>query len=186
MVSVMLLWIPIVLSAVIVFVVSSIIHMVLTYHRSDFQKLVEEDEVMAALRSFNIPPGDYIMPHAGSMQAMKEPAFVERMKTGPVAWMTFMPAGQTSIGSSLILWFLYSILVSIIAAYVGAHALPRGASYLAVFRIVGCVAFTGYAIALIQNSIWAKRKWSTTLKQLFDGLVYGLLTAGVFGWLWPR
>jgi hypothetical protein len=186
MVSVISLWLPILLSAVGVFVVSSIIHMVLTYHRNDFGKLPREDDVMAALRPFNIPPGEYVMPHAGSMEAMKDPAFVEKMKTGPVAFMTFMPGGSTSMTSSLVLWFLYSVLVSIIAAYVAGSALPRGASYLSVFRFAGCVAFTGYAIALIQNSIWYKRAWSTTLKQMFDGLVYGLVTAGVFGWLWPR
>ena len=53
------------------------------------------------------------------------------------------------------------------------------------FRFVGCTAFIGYAVALWQNSIWFKRKWSTTAKNTFDGLVYALLTAGTFGWLWP-
>ena len=186
MVSVMSLWLPILLSAVIVFVASSIIHMVLTYHSSDFRKLPREDEVMAALRPFEIPPGDYVMPYAGSSKAMKEPAFVEKMKSGPVALMTFMPNGPTSMGSSLVLWFLLAVLVSIIAAYIAGNALPRGASYLAVFRFAGCVAFTGYAIGLIHDSIWHNRNWGTTLKLIFDGLVYGLLTGGVFGWLWPR
>ena len=186
MVSVMSLWIPILLSAVIVFVASSIIHMVMTYHRTDFRKLPNEDEVMAALLPFDIAPGDYLMPCAGSMKAMKDPAFVEKMKAGPVAHMTLMPSGQISIGSNLVLWFFYSVLVSVIAAYVAGSALAPGASYLAVFRIVGSVAFAGYSLALLQNSIWYKRNWGTTLKQMFDGLVYGLLTAGTFGWLWPR
>ena len=186
MVSVTSLWIPILLSAVIVFVASSIIHMALTYHRNDFRKLPKEDEVMQALRPFDIPPGEYSIPCAGSMKGMKDPAFVEKIKAGPVAFMTFLPSGSTSIASSLVLWFIYSILVSIIAGYVAGTALPRGANYLAVFRFAGCVAFTGYSVALLQNSIWYKRNWGTTLKSMFDGLVYGLLTAGVFGWLWPR
>ncbi len=186
MVSLMSLWIPILLSAVIVFVASSIIHMVLGYHRNDVQTLPKEDEVQAALRPFNIPPGDYFMPHAGSMKAMKDPAFLEKMKAGPVVHMTILPSGPPSIGSNLILWFIYSVLVSLFAAYVASHALRRGANYLEVFRFAGCVAFTGYALALIQNSIWYKRNWGTTLKYIFDGLVYGLLTAGTFGWLWPR
>jgi hypothetical protein len=90
------------------------------------------------------------------------------------------------MGSSLTLWFLYSILVSVIAAYIAGSALPRGASYLAVFRFAGCTAFTGYALALLQNSIWYKRNWGATSRQVFDGLIYALLTVGVFGWLWPR
>lgn len=186
MVPVTSLWLPILLSAVLVFVVSSIIHMVLTYHRSDFGKLPKEDEIMEALRPFNIPPGEYVMPHAGSMEAMKDAAYIEKTKAGPVAFVTVMQSGQASMGTSLILWFLYSVLVSKIAAYIAGSALGPGAEYLAVFRYAGCTAFTGYSIALLQNSIWYKRNWGTTLKSMFDGLVYALFTAGVFGWLWPR
>ena len=186
MVSVTSLWLPILLSAVIVFLASSVIHMLLTYHRNDLRKLPKEDEVMEALRAFNIPPGDYAMPCAGSMEGMKSPAFTEKINAGPVGFMTFTASGAQSIGSSLVLWFVYSIVVSIIAGYVAGSALPRGAPYLAVFRFAGCVAFTGYSIGLLQNSIWYKRNWGATLKTMFDGLVYALLTAGVFGWLWPR
>lgn len=186
MVSIMSLWIPILLSAVVVFVVSSIIHMVLTYHRSDFKKLPKEDEVMAALRAYAIPPGDYLAPWAGSMEGMKDPAFLEKRKAGPIVFMTVMGDDSSSMGPSLIQWFLYSVLVSIIAGYVAGSEMGRGAHYLAVFRIVGCVAFTGYSLALMQNSIWYKRNWGATLRSMFDGLIYGLLTAGVFGWLWPR
>ena len=67
MVSLLSLWLPIVLSAVIVFLASSIIHMALGYHANDFQPLAKEDEVAAALRAFDIPPGDYAMPRATSM-----------------------------------------------------------------------------------------------------------------------
>jgi len=186
MVPLVSLWLPILLSAVFVFVASSIMHMVLRYHSSDFKTLPREDEIMAALRPFEIPPGDYAMPHAGSMEAMKSPAFLEKWKAGPVAFMTVIPSGMPSIAPSLVLWFLYSIVVSIIAAYVAGSALHRGAHYLAVFRFAGCAAFTGYSLALLQSSIWYKRNWGTTLKLMFDGLVFALLTAGTFGWLWPR
>jgi hypothetical protein len=186
MVPVMSLWIPIVLSAVIVFVASSIMHMVLPYHRNDLRKVPKEDEVMEALRRFNIPPGDYAMPLPGSMGGMKKPEFVEKMKAGPVVFMTVAPSGPPSMTSSLVLWFLYSVVVSIFAAYIAGRALQPGARYLEVFRFAGCTAFTAYSLALLQNSIWYKRNWGTTIKSMFDGLVYGLLTAGTFGWLWPR
>lgn len=186
MVSLMSLWIPILLSAVIVFVASSIMHMLLSYHKNDMRKIPKEDEAMTALRPLNISPGDYFMPHADSMNAMKDPVFLDKMKSGPVVYFTVLPSAVPSMGPSLVLWFIYSVLVSVIAAYVASHALRRGANYLEVFRVVGCVSFTGYALALLQNSIWYKRNWGTTLKYIFDGLVYGLLTAGTFGWLWPR
>lgn len=180
------LWLPILLSAVIVFVVSSIIHMVFTYHRTDVKRVPAEDEVMDVLRKVGIPPGDYMFPYAGSPKRMKEADFIDKMKKGPVAFFTVMPSGPPSMGKNLIQWFLYCVVVGIFAAYIAGRALAPGADYLAVFRFAGCTAFIGYALALWQNSIWYKRAWSTTLKSTFDGLVYALLTAGTFGWLWPR
>ena len=186
MVPVTSLLVPILLSAVIVFVASSILHMVLRYHRNDLRKLPKEDEIMAALRGFSIPPGDYAVPCAGSMEGMKNPEFQDKMKKGPVVFMTVIPSGPPTMGMSLFLWFLYSVLVSFFSAYIAGRALPPGAYYLAVFRFVGATAFMGYSLALLQNSIWYKRNWGTTLRSMFDGLVFGLLTAGTFGWLWPH
>ncbi|HSJ63364.1 MAG TPA: hypothetical protein VK922_05580 [Gemmatimonadaceae bacterium] len=185
MVPLVSLWIPILVSAVLVFLVSSVIHMVLGYHRTDLVGVPAEDAVMDALRPFDLPPGDYMVPHGGSMAAMKDPVFVEKLKRGPVAMMTVYPSGSFTMGGSLAQWFAFSVLVSLFAAYVAGRALGPGAAYLDVFRFAGTVAFAGYALAQFQDSIWYKRKWSTTLKNVFDGLIYALVTAGVFGWLWP-
>lgn len=185
MVSIASLWQPILLSAVIVFVASSIIHMVLKYHDSDFGKVPNEDAVIDALRPFDIPPGDYFLPCAGSMEAMKNPDYIAKTEKGPVAIITVLPTGKQGMGQSLLLWFLYSILVSVIAAYITSRALQPGAHYLTVFRFAGCTAFAGHGLALLQNSIWYKRAWSSTIKSIFDALIYALLTAGTFGWLWP-
>jgi hypothetical protein len=178
--------VPILVSAVVVFIASSIIHMVLPYHRNDFRQVPREDDVLAALRPFNIPPGDYLMPCVREPSMMKDPAFVEKMKRGPVAMMTIIPAGPPSITASLILWFFFSVAVGVFAGYVAGRALGPGVVYLEVFRFVGTIAFLGYAFALMQDSIWHHRSWRTTFTMMFDGLVYALLTAGVFGWLWPR
>ena len=186
MVPILSLGIPILLSAVIVFVASSIIHMVLPYHRSDLLKFPKEDEILDAVRRLNAPPGDYCVPYAGSPAAMKNPEFIEKMTKGPVLLMTLAPGAPPSMGTSLFLWFLYSVVVSFFSAYMAGRALAPGAHYLAVFRFVGCASFMGYSLALLQNSIWYKRNWGATLKSIFDGLIYGLLTAGTFGWLWPH
>jgi hypothetical protein len=186
MVPIPSLWLPVLLSAVFVFLVSWVIHMFLPYHRSNFGKVPSEDEVMDALRRFNIPTGEYMIPCGGGPEAMRNPAFIEKMKRGPVALITMMKSGPPDMGSSLAQWFGYCVLVSLFAAYVTGRALGSGAPYLSVFRFVGTTAFVGYALALLQNSIWYKRAWSTTMKQTFDGLIYGLVTAGTFGWLWPR
>ena len=180
------LWVPILGSAIIVFVASSIIHMLLPIHRNDLRRASNEDAALDALRRLNLPPGDYALPMAGSMAAMKEPAFVEKMKKGPIVFMTVAPGQTVSMARPLTLWFLYSVIVSIFAAYVAGRALPPGAHYLEVFRFAGATAFLGYSMAVLQNSIWWRKNWAATIKTFVDGLIYGLLTAGVFGWLWPR
>ncbi len=185
-VPVMSLWLPILLSAVLVFVASSIIHMMLPYHRSDFGKIPNEDGAMDALRKLGVPPGDYLFPKPDSAKAMKDPAFREKWSKGPVGLMTVIPSGPPSMAKNLVSWFLYSIVVGIFAAYIAGRALQPGTPYLAVFRFAGCTAFIGYSLALWQNTIWYHRAWTTTLKSNIDGLIYGLLTAGTFGWLWPR
>jgi hypothetical protein len=186
MVSLLSLWLPIVLSAALVFVVSSLVHMLLPWHKNDLRRLAKEAEVMAALRPFAIPPGDYAMPLAGSMTDMKSPEFAARMKEGPVAFLTVAPSGSPSMTGPMVQWFLYSLLVSVFAAYIAGHALPAGAPFRAVLRFAGCTAFLGYSLALMQHSIWYRRNWGVTLKSMLDGLLYGLVTGAVLGWFWPR
>lgn len=186
MVPALSLWLPILISAVAVFIVSAIIHMVLRYHRNDYEPLPNEDAAIDALAPMSIPPGDYIMPYAGDMSAMKDPAYLEKVKRGPVAFITVIPASKVmSMRNQLTGWFLYSVFVSLLAAYLTGRALGPGAEYLEVFRFAGTTAFVGYSVALLHDSIWFGRKWSSTLKSVFDGFVYACVTAGVFGWLWP-
>ncbi len=186
MVPVMSLWMPIVLSAVIVFVASSVIHMALGYHRTDLSRVPKEDEAMEALRRFALAPGDYALPCAGGMKEARTPAFIEKLTRGPVVFLTVVPSGPRRMGKLLAQWFVYSVVVSIFAAYIAGRALGPGAHYLQVFRFAGATAFIGYSLALWQHSIWFGRPWTTTLKSTVDGLIYALLTAGTFGWLWPR
>ena len=181
-----MLWLPILLSSVIVFVVSSIIHMASPWHKGDFPKMQNEDKVMDALRPLAIPPGDYLVPRPASRQDMRSPEFAEKMKKGPVALFTVMPNGPMSMGRNLGLWFFYIVLIGVFSAYVAGRALPPGVHYLRVFRFAGVTAFLSYAVALWQMSIWYHRAWSTTIKLTIDGLIYALLTAGTFGWLWPK
>lgn len=179
------LWLPILLSAVFVFIVSAVIHMLLPYHRSDYGRVPDEDKVMASLGEFQIPPGDYVMPYAGGPGAMKSPEYQEKMNRGPVIVMTVMRNGPPPMAKNLALWFIFSVVVSIFAGYIAGRALAPGAEYLSVFRFTGATAFIAYSVALWQQSIWYKRSWATTFKWTFDGLIYAFVTAGAFGWLWP-
>lgn len=181
------LWLPILLSSVFVFVASSIIHMALPWwHRSDYGKLPQEEKVMDALRPFATPPGDYMVPNCPGNAEMRSPEFKEKMRKGPVFIATVLPDGPIAIGKSLALWFLYLVVVSFLSGYVALHGLLVGASYPRVFRIAGVTSFLGYSTAIWQMSIWYRRSWTTTIKTTVDGLIYAGLTAGTFGWLWPR
>ena len=186
MTTLSLLWLPIVLSAVAVFIASSVIHMMTPWHKTDFQKLPNEDRTREGLRALAIPPGDYMSPCPSSPEEMKSPEFAEKMKQGPRLVMTVMPNGPMSMGKPLGFWFIYCLVVSLFAGYVASIALPKGASYMSVFHLVSVPAFMAYSLALWPMSIWYQRSWTTTIKSTIDGLIYGLLTAGVFGWLWVR
>jgi hypothetical protein len=185
MVSLLSLWLPILLGAVLVFIVSSLIHTVLAYHQGDYLQVPNEDQVRAALRPLNIPPGDYVVPKPANAKAMKTPEFQAKVTEGPVVFMTVFPNAPFAMGKQLSLWFVYSLIVGIFAAYLASRTLGPGTEYLQVFRVTGTVAFAGYGLALLQRSIWFGQSWGATLKSVFDALIYACLTAGAFGWLWP-
>lgn len=184
MVSLSALWLPILISAVLVFLASFLIHMVVGYHAADYGRVPAEDDVMDALRGFSIPPGDYMVPCPGRRGA-RDPEFAAKHRKGPALLMTVFPAGDLSMGKQLAMWFIYCAVVGLFAAYLTSRALPAGTGYPEVFRFAGTVAFAGYGLALWQHSIWYRRKWATTLRSNLDALIYGLLTGGTFGWLWP-
>ena len=186
MVSIPALWLPILVSAVAVFIVSAVIHMFLGYHNNDMRKLPDQDAIGDALRKFNIPAGTYMLPRADTPKEMRTPEFEEKFKKGPVAIMTVLAGARPSMGKSMALWFVYCLLVGVFAAYAAGRALNVGAPYLEVFRFAGFTSFVCYTVAGWQDSIWFGKSWTLTAKNTFDGLIFALLTAGFFGWLWPR
>jgi len=186
MTSLPALWLPILLSAVFVFVASSLIHMASPWHKGDFPKLRNQEQVMDALRPLAIPPGDYLFPRPTSREEMRSPEFAESMKRGPVVLMTVMPSGPMSMGRNLGQWFAYCLIISLLSAYVASRALPAAARFADVFRFASTTALLAYAAALWQMSIWYRRAWNLTLKATIDGLVYAAITGAVIGWLWPK
>lgn len=186
MVTLGALLIPIVLSAVLVFITSSIIHMVLKYHNSDYKALPNEEAVRSAIRAGNPPPGQYIIPYCADMKQMDSPEMKQKFAEGPIGVLNLKPNGYHGMGSTLVQWFVFSLVVSFFIAYVACHAIPAGSRYLEVFRVVGAVGFLAYSAGQIPAAIWMGKPWPVAIKELFDGLLYGLVTAGTFGWLWPR
>lgn len=180
------LWPAILLGAVFVFIASSIIHMGPFWHRNDFPQLPDENRARAAIGALGVPPGDYMLPRSRTPAEMRSPEFLQKMVEGPVWIITARPNGIVSMGKPLALWFGYVLLIALFAGYIAAVALPAGTHYLTVFRFIGTSAFMAFSLGLMHDSIWYSRQWSTTLKLMFDGLIYSLILAGTFGWLWPR
>ncbi len=185
-VALLQLWLPILLSAVCVFVASSLIHMVLKWHASDYNALSNEDEVRAAIRKGSPKPGQYVLPHCADMKEMGKPEMLAKYTEGPVAMLSVSPNGPPAMGAALGKWFAFSLFVAFTAAYLASRTLAPGTHYLQVFRVVGAVSFVAYGFGSIPNAIWMGKPWGSVMKDLADALIYGMLSAGVFGWLWPR
>jgi hypothetical protein len=186
MVTLGALWLPIIVSAVLVFLASFLVHMVLRYHQSDYTKLPNEDAVRAALRAGSPRPAQYIIPYCANPKDMETPEMKQKFAEGPVAVLNLKAPGPQGMGPMLGQWFVFIVVVSFFVAYVAAHTVPSGTPYLEVFRVVGSVSFLAYAAGQVPAAIWMGKPWPVAIKEVFDGLLYGLVTAGAFGWLWPR
>lgn len=187
MTSLAALWLPILVSAVAVFVVSSIIHMTPLWHKTDYPRYAGEERVLDALRPIGIPPGDYLMPRPANTAEMRSPEFDAKMKRGPVILLTVMPPWSGSMVGNLSQWFGYCLVVSVFAAFIAGSAVPPGSPpFSALCRFAGTTAFLGYTLALFQMAIWYRRGWAITLKATLDGLIFALVTCAVFTWMWPH
>lgn len=179
------LWLPILLSAVLVFFAGFALHTLVDWHWNDYAALPDEPGFMEAVRRFAIGRGQYHFPKPGSRAEFADPAFVEKAKAGPVGILYVLEPMAGPGGRRLAQHFAYCLVIGLFAAYLAGATLQAGAPYLAVFRVVGTAAFLGYAGAVPLNAIWFGWSWSATWKTVADGLLYALLTAGTFGWLWP-
>lgn len=183
MISILSLWAPILLSTVLVFIASAVLHMVLPFHKKDYKQIPDEANALAALRG--LPRGLYVFPYCSSGKEMGSPEMQEKYKRGPIGLLAVLPSGPPSMGKNLIQWFVYCLVVGVFVAYLAGRTLGAGIDYLDVFRFAGTVAFIAYGLGAVPNSIWRGEPWSNTCRGLVDGLIYALLTAGCFGWLWP-
>jgi len=179
------LWLPVVLSAVAVWIVSAILHMVLKYHRADYKQLAGEDSVAPPLRQAAPAPGVYPIPYCANPSQMKDPAIQKKYADGPVALITVLRNGPPAMGKYLVQWFLFCLLVSFVTGYVARHTLVPGEDGLNVLRITGTLAFIAYGFGYLQDAIWHGMPWPNSLRGLIDALVYGVVTGLVFQYLWP-
>lgn len=180
------LWLAVVLSAVVVFALSSVIHMVLKYHKADYKPLPNEDAARAGLGGGSLAPGIYVTPHCPDMKQMADPAVKAKYEKGPVAIVTILPNGLPAMPKYLGLWFGFCLLASFVTAYVARHTLYYGAEGGKVMQITGCVAFACYGVGRVMDSIWHGQPWQNTARQMLDGGIYALATGLTFRLMWPE
>jgi len=180
------LWLPILLSAVVVFVISSLVHIVFKWHAGDYTSLPNEDAVRAAIRAGNPAPGCYVMPHCKDMKDMGSEAMLQKYREGPVGHFTLGPAGVPNMGKYLGTWFAWTLVVEVVAAFLAVRVLPFDHGHVhAAAKLVGAVTFIGLGFGTVQESIWMMRPWSSTAKYLLDAALYAIGSGFVFLWLWP-
>ena len=171
-------WMPILVSAVAVFFVSFLTHMVLPFHKSEFGKLPDEDATTEGLKSAQ--PGLYMLPFC-TAETMNSPEIQERMKAGPnglvVVW-----DGPVNMGKNLGLTFLFYILVGIFVAYLGNVGLAAEATKSVMFSFTGTVAFCSHALGWMPMFVWYKygKFWPNFL----DSVLYTLATGAIFAMMW--
>lgn len=180
------LWLPILVSGVLVFFASSILHMVLrAWHGPDCSGFSNEDEVRAAMRKGSTGAGIYIVPYCKPEQ-MKSPEAQQKFKEGPVAFVFMRAAGAMNMAAPLIQWFVFCLLVSLFAAYIGAITLAPGTAEMQVFRVIATAALLGHVFGAIPMGIWWGQPWRSVIKHVVDGIIYALVVGAVFVWLWPK
>lgn len=186
MLSLSQLWLPVLLSAVFIFAASSVIHMVVKWHNSEYRPFSNEEAARAAIREGAPAPGQYVVPYVADMKQMRQPEVRRRFEEGPVAFVTVRRAGPFDMRRPLVLWFVYTLAVSLVAAYLASRSLGADAKAIHIMRVTSLVPLLAYIGGSIQHGIWMGKPWSSVAKEVVDGAIYAGITGLTFAWLWPR
>ncbi len=183
--AILQLWLPILATAALIFVASSLIHMVFKWHNADYKQLANEDEVRTAIRSGTPKPGQYVLPHCADMKEMQGTEMRKKYVEGPIAFMTVRANGVPTMGAALTQWFIYTIVIATIAGAVAlqTYGLKGPASHAA--HLVGMMSLLAYAGGSIQAGIWMGKPWGSVAKDVLDAVIYATISAQAFMWLWP-
>jgi hypothetical protein len=160
-VSLAQLWLPILIATVCVFFTSSIIWMLLPYHKPDIKFIPNEtefDEAMAKLKA--------------------------RWKSGP--WGTINVMGQQpNFAINLLKTFIAYGLITTMVAYIAGMSVGPGAEYMHVFRAVATAGVLGHCMGGLANAFFMGTPTRFIFTSFIDGVIFALITAGVIASMWP-
>jgi len=177
------LWLPILVATVVLFFASFLAWVVLPHHKPDVRRWPDEDALLEFMRRSGAEPGEYMFPLIDDKD-MKQDWAQQRYAAGPWGVINLW-GGQPNTALNLLKTVLFFLVVSFFVAYVGAAALPPGASFGEVFRIVGVTALLAHTAGGVCREIWFTRPLRAKLMDFIDGVAFGLLTGLVFALLWP-
>ncbi len=182
----MAIWIPIVLSAVAVFVASFIVWTLLPHHKADWSGIPGQDQIQKLMRDHNVGPGQYAIPYAPDPKDLQDPDVKKGFDQGPVGFFYVQNPGVPAMGGRILAMFIFQLVVSLTVGYLASRTLAVGTDYRQVFRFTSTIAFLAYGASSVQDMVWFGHSRAHTFKVLLDALAYGLITGGFFGWLWPN
>jgi hypothetical protein len=177
------LWLPILLSAAAVWIVSAVVWMALPHHKNDFIGLPDEDAFIDFVRKSGIEPGNYIFPDFRDRAAMQSEKIGKILKEGPVGHLSVWPTPLT-MGSKMVATFIVYNVVSTLIAYLTRVALPGAAPFAKVFQVAATAGVLAYCFASIPNALWFGAYKRTIVASIIDGIVFGLITGAIFACLW--
>lgn len=171
---------PIILSAVALFLASFSIRMGTPLHDGDYAKLPNEQEVMQAAEQ--IPGGRYVFPWASRAEYGSE-EFLQRYVEGPRGMMVVYDEPM-NFPATLGLTFVFYLVAGMFVAYLAYKAIPVGAAFAEVFKFTAIAAIAIHGLGWLPQLIWYGD--IALVPTMIDCVVFALLTGVVFGLLWHR
>lgn len=178
------LWLPILVSSVVVFFASFLAWVVLPHHKPEIKKLEDEDGFLAMLKSADVPAGSYMFPMCTGGKEMKDPAYLKKLEEFPCGmlnvWQKPRPMQVCLLGS-----FVTYLLIAVFVAYLAHFAFERGEAFMTIFRFTSAAAIAAHVLGTIPGGVWFGVQVRSMVTCAIDGIVFGLLTGLTFAWMWP-
>lgn len=184
MISIFELWLPILISAIAVFIASSVIWMALPYHKKDIRFMPSEEAFTKAIEPLDIKPGLYMYPNCSDHKDMKSDAFLAKWKSGPWGTLTVMGA-PPNFAFNLLKTFLSYLAITTMCAYLASMSLQAGADSFTVLRFVGTSATLGFCMGSFAGDFFLGKPTRFIFTSFIDGIIFACITAGVFCFMWP-
>lgn len=179
--SVFSLWMPIVGSGFATHFASTLAWTVLPHHKPEIKSLGDKEEQFTDwIACKEIEPGQYVFPYCEDMKQTETELF--KQKQGKCSGELRVWARPVNMLAAMVKTLGFFLFAAFMIGYVCAYTLTPYTDKGDVFRIVLVLGIMTHCFAIFPRVFWFPRSYATSL---VDGVVYALLTAGIFYALWP-